>query len=184
MSEPRPIPWSQIQSWSCDACGECCKWFSIPLTMYEYAKICQRYGFDVVEMREGRAWLKKRLDKRCIFMIWQNGRWLCGLQEDKPHACRMWPFRVVDRPAFGNEMRSRYENEEWHGYVYADPRCPRLIYGAPTPSFANRIVREFVHIARRKTERQSLSTASLPSPPCGSYMSRIDCIINSSPRIE
>ena len=178
MSEPRPIPWSQIRHWSCVACGECCKWFSIPLTTYEYAKISQRYGFNITELWEGRAWLKKRMDKRCVFMIWRNERWLCGLQESKPHACRMWPFKVFDRPTYGKEMRARYESEEWTGYVYADPRCPRLIYGVPTQNFERTIVREFVQMAHRKREHQDFSTASLPIASVAMCQSHVNLLLN------
>jgi hypothetical protein len=105
--------------------------------------------------------LRKRLDDRCIFMVLSRGRWLCGLQKEKPYACKMWPFRVTDRPLYGRGLRAIYENEEWAGYVYVDPRCPAVSYGDPTLHFKERVVREFVELAIGKIEQQNYSTASL-----------------------
>ncbi|MEM3004120.1 MAG: hypothetical protein QXK96_02360, partial [Candidatus Bathyarchaeia archaeon] len=119
------------------------------------------YGFDSVELSEGRSWLRKRLDDRCVFMVFGGGRWLCGLQKEKPYACKMWPFRVADRPLYGRGLRAMYENEEWAGYVYVDPRCPQVSYGDPTLYFKERVVREFVQLALGKVEEQNYSTASL-----------------------
>ncbi len=162
MYEPRPIPWSQVQSWTCNACGECCKWFSVPLNAYEYAKLGQTYGFNMVEVSDGRSWLRKSIDDRCAFMILHGGRWLCGLQGEKPNVCKIWPFRVTDRPLYGRGLGARYENEEWTGYVYVDPRCPAIVYGDPTPYFTHNVIREFVELALGKIEHQSHSTADLP----------------------
>ena len=159
MYELRFIPWSQVQSWTCDACGECCKWFTVPISAYEYAKISQTCGFEVFEFREGHVWLRRRFDKRCIFMFLRGRHWLCGLQADKPHVCRMWPFRVTNRPVYGREGRARYEGLEWTGYVYLDPRCPRIIYGKPTLNFAAHVVEEFIQMATRRTNHQNYSTA-------------------------
>lgn len=163
MSDPRPIPWSKIRSWICDACGECCKWFNIPLTAYEYAKFSREFGFSIIEFRKGRSWLKKKSDKRCVFMIPYGRRWLCGVQDDKPLACQIWPFRVLNRPMYGRKQEAKYECEEWKGYVYVDPRCPKLIYGKPTVNFTNKIVKEFIQIALWRMEHQKYSTASLIS---------------------
>jgi len=160
MYEPRPIPWSQIHSWTCQACGECCMWFSVPLNMYEYAKLCQAWGFEVVEISQGRGWLRKRADRRCVFAIPRNGLWICGLQQEKPHACKMWPFRVSDYPTYGRKAIAKYETEGWAGYVYVDPRCPHLIFGKSTQHFKNEVVAEFVRISLHTIMRQRFSTAS------------------------
>jgi Fe-S-cluster containining protein len=172
LHEPRFVRWSQIQSWSCDACGECCRWFTVPISTYEYAKICQTRRFEAFEFREGKIWLKKRSDKRCIFTFPLRGQWLCGLQNEKPHVCRMWPFRVADRPLYGREDRARYEGSEWTGYVYVDPRAPRVIYGRPTPEFMRRVVEEFVQIATRRISHQNYSTASEPFAFSGFNLTR------------
>jgi hypothetical protein len=68
VAEPRFVPWSSVASWNCDGCGECCKWFTVPVTMHEYARISHRYGHDVVTLGLARAYLRKRPDGRCILM--------------------------------------------------------------------------------------------------------------------
>jgi len=73
------LPWSRVESWSCKACGECCKWFSIPLTPHEYAKISQTCGHRAFALGLGKAYLRKRDDERCVFQFELYGRWLCGL---------------------------------------------------------------------------------------------------------
>jgi len=134
----------------------------VPLNAYEYAKLGQTYGFNMVEVSDGRSWLRKSIDDRCAFMILHGGRWLCGLQGEKPNVCKIWPFRVTDRPLYGRGLGARYENEEWTGYVYVDPRCPAIVYGDPTPYFTHNVIREFVELALGKIEHQSHSTADLP----------------------
>jgi Fe-S-cluster containining protein len=94
VTEPRFLPWWSVASWKCDACGECCKWFSVSVTMHEYARISHHHGHDVVTLSLGRALLRKRCDGRCIFQYCESGSWLCGLQAEKPYACKMWPFIV------------------------------------------------------------------------------------------
>lgn len=152
------MPWSQVHSWSCNTCGECCKWFTVPISTYEYAKIGQTLGFRMFEFREGRIWLKKRPDKRCVFAFRRGNRWLCGLQHSKPYPCRIWPFRISNRPLYGRGDRARYEGSRWTGYVYIDPRCPGIVYGRPSLAFATEIVEEFVHLALGETRHQHYST--------------------------
>jgi len=62
--------------------------------MHEYAMITQKYGHDVLALGVGRAYLRRRTDGRCIFQYCESGSWLCGLQAEKPYACKMWPFVV------------------------------------------------------------------------------------------
>ena len=159
MYEPRFVPWSQVQSWTCEACGECCKWFTVPINTYEYAKLCRIYGFEAFEFREGKIWLRKRSDKRCVFTFPRDGKWLCGLQGDKPHVCRMWPFTVTDRSIYGREDRARFKGSGWTGYVYVDPRCRRITYGKPAAHFVTNVVEEFVQMAMRRIDEQNYSTA-------------------------
>ena len=158
-SKPKPVPWSQIHSWDCDACGECCRWFDVPVTIHEYVKICQAHGLGFIYFRRGEAWLKLQVGKRCIFSAPRNGRWLCSLQEEKPLACRNWPFRVTKQPISASSDAAKYECGEWSCYVYADPRCPTIVHGKPTPDFADKVVGEFIQIALGKTNHQNYSTA-------------------------
>jgi hypothetical protein len=74
----------------------------------------------------------------------------------------MWPFIVTDYPRYGREDQARYKGSDWTGYVYIDPRCPRLRFGKPTQTFASEIVKEFVQIALGKRHDQNYSTGRLP----------------------
>lgn len=64
---------------------------------------------------------------------------------------------------YGGKQKAKYECEEWSGYVYVDPRCPKLIYGKPTVDFTNKVVKEFIKIALRKKRHQNYSTGYLIS---------------------
>jgi len=89
VTESSFVPWSRVASWNWDGCGECCKWFSVPVTMHEYARISHSYGHDVLTLGLGRAYLRKRRDGRCMFQYYDGGSWLCGLQTEKPYVCKM-----------------------------------------------------------------------------------------------
>ena len=103
--------------------------------------------------------MKKRVDKKCVFLISHNGLGLCALQGEKPYLCQMWPFRVLNSPTYGREDRARYEGKDWAVYIYADPRCPAIVYGECTPSFRNDVLKEFVQLAIGKSISQNYSTA-------------------------
>jgi len=157
--EPRSVPWSQVHSWTCNGCGECCKWFTIPISTYEYAKIGQVVGFRMFEFREGGVWLKKRPDSRCVFAFCRGNLWLCGLQNSKPYPCRMWPFKISNQPLYGRRDWARYEGSSWTGYVYVDSRCPGIVYGRPSLTYTTKVVEEFVHMAIGGRRHQYYSTS-------------------------
>jgi Fe-S-cluster containining protein len=158
VTEPRLVPWSMVASWSCDACGECCKWFSVSVTMHEYARISHSYGHDAVILGVGRAFLRKRCDGRCIFQYRDSGGWLCGLQAEKPYACKMWPFIVCKKPLHGRQQAACWDAPYGRIYVYADPRCPRITFGEPTQYLISRVLPEFAEIAIGNTKNQLYTT--------------------------
>ena len=154
MSQPKLIPWSRIQSWSCNACGECCKWFSIPLTPYEYAKISQTHGYEAFTLGLGKAYLRKRDDGRCLFQFRSGDRWLCGLQTEKPYVCKMWPFTVSKSPIHGRSQAARWNSAYGGTYIYVDPRCPSITFGRPSNNLLNNVLTEFVEITFGKTHQE------------------------------
>lgn len=158
MAEPTFVPWSRVASWNCDACGECCKCFSVPVTMYEYAGISHRYGHDVVALGLGRAYLRKGRDGRCIFQYREEGSWLCGLQADKPYVCKMWPFIVCRKPLHGRQQAAGWDGPDGRIFVYVDPRCPRITFGEPTHHLMNRVLPESVEMALGKRKDQLYTT--------------------------
>ncbi|WP_455283575.1 YkgJ family cysteine cluster protein [[Eubacterium] cellulosolvens] len=160
MSQPRFIPWSRVKSWVCDACGECCRWFSVPVTMHEYARISQNYGHDVFALGLGRAYLRRRPDGRCVFQFKRGDRWLCALQAEKPHACKMWPFIVCSNPVHGRDDAARWDGRGGRAYVYVDPRCSRIWLGKPTGQLVDKALPEFVDIAYGRRGTQLYTTDS------------------------
>ena len=160
MSQPGFVPWSRVESWSCRACGECCKWFSIPLTLHEYAKISHSYGHHAFTLSLGRAYLRKRADDRCLFQFRIGGRWLCGLQAEKPYICRMWPFTVSRNPIHGRSQAARWDSPHGRTYIYVDPRCPTITFGKPSNHLLSKVLPEFVEMAFGKRIHQENSTCT------------------------
>jgi Fe-S-cluster containining protein len=158
VAEPSFVPWSRVASWKCDGYGECCKWFSVPVTMHEYARISHRYGHDVVTLGLARAYLRKRPDGRCIFQYCNSDGWLCGLQAEKPYACKMWPFIICKEPLHGSRQAASWDGPYGRIHVYVDPRCPRITFGQPTQHLMDRVLPEFVEIAIGKTKNQLYTT--------------------------
>jgi len=79
----------------------------------------------------------------------------------KPKACKLWPFKILSKPKFGHEDEAVYYYMGNKLYIYADPMCPGITYGRPTPEFANSVLREFVEIALGLRENQSKTTANV-----------------------
>ena len=100
MGDKALIPWSEVSSWSCVACGNCCVGYSVPLKADEYARVAQRYGFDVVDFGLGKVYLKRGQNNRCVFQRPSMGRWICSLQGIKPLACKLFPFRIHSKPIY------------------------------------------------------------------------------------
>jgi Fe-S-cluster containining protein len=155
------IPWGIVKSWKCNACGECCKWFQIPVNTREYSRIGQAYGYHVFEPGLGVAYLRKQDKERCIFQVRNMNRWLCGLQAEKPHVCKMWPFTVSKTPLYGRKETALWQDQNKSLYLYIDPRCPNVILGKPTDHFIEKVIPEFVEIAFDRRKLQEHSTHAL-----------------------
>jgi Fe-S-cluster containining protein len=162
VTEPRFVPWSRVASWTCDGCGECCAWFTVPVTMHEYARISHSYGHDVLTLGLGRAYLRRRGDGCCIFQYCEDSRWLCGLQADKPYVCKMWPFTVCKEPLHGRQQAASWDGPYGRVYVYVDLRCPRLTLGEPTQYLIDKVLPESVDIAMGKRTAQLYTTRIPP----------------------
>jgi len=116
------VPWSRVHSWHCVACGECCKHFRVPLTFWEYLRF---RGFGLVE--EKRKYYLRKINGRCPF---QTGK-LCGIQQNKPFACKLFPFVVLRK---GDDPALFYFGDEEY-YVYVDTYCKNLVFGKPSLRF-------------------------------------------------
>ncbi len=161
MCPTRLIPWRRVAHWRCLACGECCRWFEIPLRADEYARIIRLYGLDIVRLGIGRSYLKKTIGSLCIFQRFSSGRWLCGLQRDKPLVCKLWPFSILRSPKHGRNEEASYHHNEDEYYVYVHPYCRGLIFGEPTDYLANKVIPEAVKISLHLERIQNYTTADL-----------------------
>jgi len=154
-----PVPWRYIKNWNCLACGLCCKGFDVVLDFPEWMKIVKAYGVGFTEPGISRFYLKRKSDGTCAFLYNFYGKWLCALQHMKPMACKLWPFKVSDKPRYGRPNEAVYNYGEKKLYVYVDPSCVGLQWGNPAQDFLNTTMIEFVVLALGLREKQFYSTS-------------------------
>lgn len=159
-----PIPWRNIEYWNCSACGLCCKGFDVVLDFPEWINIVKTYGVDYTQPSISRFYLKRKTDDTCVFLGNNYGNWLCSLQHMKPIACKLWPFKVLDKPTWGKPNEALFNYNGMRLYVYADPSCLGLRWGNPNSEFAYTVLPEFVDLALGQRRKQHYSTARLFSP--------------------
>lgn len=160
-SQPaKPVPWRRIRSWACTSCGECCRHFRVPLAPLEYARILRVFGSWPIEIRIGRAYLRKKPDGRCVFQYRLGGMWLCGIQSFKPLACKLWPIKPLEKPKYGRSQEAAFYSRHGEFYVYLDPRCPGVELGEPTPKLATAIA-EAIDLMYNLSRPQKYTTSQL-----------------------
>ena len=76
----------------------------------------------------------------------------------KPEACKIWPFKVLTEPKFGEIAQAAYDYRGLRFYVYADTMCSGLRYGTPTWDFQHLTVKEFAEIALGVKDAQYKTT--------------------------
>ena len=157
----KPIPWRRVENWFCIACGDCCKEFKVPLSAYEATRLASIFGYEYLELGLRGYYLKKRQDKRCVFQVYSNGRWICGIQGLKPLACRLWPFIISERPRYDYKDEAEFEFRGQRFYVYLNPYCRGIIYGKPSSMFINKVIPEFIEISLGLRRNQEFSTSML-----------------------
>jgi Fe-S-cluster containining protein len=155
------IPWRKVSFWRCLACGECCKKFRVPLTMFEYVEITSKFGENIIELDLGKAYLRRNpLTGRCVFQKLKNENWICGIQEAKPIACKLWPFIILTKPKQkSDEALFIYKGE--NVYIYVDKRCPKVKIGKPTSYLINKVLPEVVNLNFNNKTKQFYSTSFL-----------------------
>jgi hypothetical protein len=162
----RIIPWSHIKSWRCLGCGNiCCTSSLIPLTPKEWVRIVQKLGYEYTETGLTGFYLKRTAENRCVFQYEFMGKYLCAIQDMKPKACKLWPFKVYKYPKYGFAKEALYQYGEENLYIYVDTKCEGIIYGKPSNHLIRNILPEFVEIALDTREEQVYSTANLPVKP-------------------
>ncbi|MCW4005801.1 MAG: YkgJ family cysteine cluster protein [Candidatus Bathyarchaeota archaeon] len=155
------VPWRQISSWACTGCGECCQKYGVVLKFHEWLRITQSFGADKTIVGLDKLFIKRAYNGDCAFLCHAGGNRLCGLQRMKPDACKLWPFKVLPEPRYGNARQAAYDYFGKQLYVYADCNCNGLRYGNPTWTFGAQTLKEFVGVAlgtcrvQRNTTRSS-----------------------------
>ena len=167
MNKGELIPWSEINSWMCKACGHCCVGYRVPLKIDEYARVANRYGHNYLEFGLGKIYLKHGPGDRCIFQHPSQSRYVCALQSIKPLACKLFPFRVYSQPIYRRGDRSEYRHRNKTFHVYLDPACPGIIPGMPGERFLRNILPEVVEIGIGMKWKQRYTTSKYISwtPP-------------------
>lgn len=159
------VPWRHVESWSCLACGRCCRGYDVALKLNEWIKVVRTFGTGFTEPRVDRLYLKKRYDGTCVFLNRSFDRYICGLQAMKPRACKLWPFKIYDKPKYGRPNEAVFTQWGKKFYVYVDPHCLGVRWGTPTPEFTQQTLLEFVEIGLGLQEKQRYSTSNIPYSP-------------------
>jgi Fe-S-cluster containining protein len=141
------VAWQNVSDWRCRGCGYCCKLYGVVLDFPEWLHLTQTFGPQTTVAGRSRFFIKRCHDGSCAFLCSTNHNYFCGLQNTKPQACKLWPFKVLREPKYGDEKQAAYEYRGVKLYVYVDAMCNGLRYGAPTWEFRNTTVREFVELA-------------------------------------
>ena len=171
-----PIPWRNVKSWNCVACGMCCRDYHVVLNFKEWITIVKNYGADSTLPTIGKLLLGKNNDGTCRFLTNFAGNKFCGLQHMKPLACKIWPFKVFDKSKFGNQKKALFHYREQNFYVYVDSACTGLTIGNPDSELKFRTLPEFIDVAIGLRERQFFSTSKVNSRQ-DLYQFRGRCVI-------
>ncbi len=143
----RFVPWRQIANWRCTACGNCCKLYSVVLNFPEWLTIAKTFGAENTVAGLDKLFLKRENDGSCAFLCHFAGNYHCGLQNMKPDACKLWPFKVLAEPKYGEAEQAVFD---WAGkklFIYADSMCEGLRYGSPSWEFKSLVLKEFAGLA-------------------------------------
>jgi hypothetical protein len=82
----------------------------------------------------------------------------------KPKACKIWPFKILEKPKFGYPNEAAYSFGQNKLFLYADPMCRGIRYGNPSWDFARNTLKEFVEVAVGMRKAQFKTTGSVFFP--------------------
>jgi Fe-S-cluster containining protein len=158
MPQIQYVPWRQVAFWRCRSCGNCCRDYGVVLNFSEWLRIAQTFGSQTTIMALDKFFIKRFDDGTCSFLCRWGNNYLCGLQNMKPNACKVWPFKVLAEPQYGQAKEAAFDYAEKHLYIYVDTNCNGLRYGEPTWEFSNLTLKEFAAIALGTCNTQRDST--------------------------
>lgn len=152
------VPWRNIADWHCKGCGYCCKLYSVVLSFPEWLNLTKNFGVETTVATVNRFFIKRVSDGSCAFLCRDQNNYYCALQSMKPEACKIWPFKVLTEPKYGDSAAAAYDYHGMHLYVYGDTMCSGIRLGEPTWDFKNSTVKEFTEIALGVRDAQHNST--------------------------
>ena len=155
------VPWQNIADWHCKACGYCCKLYSVVINFDEWLNIAQTFGVENTTSGDKRFFLKRESDGSCAFLCKEANNYCCRLQNEKPQACKIWPFKVLAEPKYGEPSKAVYNYGGVRLYVYGDTMCSGLRLGEPTWEFRSTKVKEFTELSLGLRQIQYKSTRSI-----------------------
>ena len=141
------VPWRNVADWNCKACGYCCKLYSVVLSFPEWLNITKTFGTETTIATLDRFFIKRVDDGNCAFLCSDSENYYCGLQNMKPDACKIWPFKILSEPKYGEANQAAYDYRGVRFYIYVDTMCSGLRYGTPTWEFHNLKIKEFTELA-------------------------------------
>ncbi len=165
----RVVPWSHVSSWRCNACGICCKHYDVVLGFPEWLGIVKSFGVEYTASSVNKFFLRRKSDGSCAFLYETPNASRCSLQYMKPKACKLWPFKILDKPKFGSPNDAAYYYGHGKLFVYVDGACTGLRFGLPTREFTYSLIPEFIEIALGLRRRQLKTTAAFLGHSLGQY---------------
>jgi hypothetical protein len=79
----------------------------------------------------------------------------------KPEACKIWPFKILSEPKYGEDKQAAFNFLGNNLYIYADTMCSGLRYGTPTWEFRYTTLKEFTELALGLRRVQYKTTRSV-----------------------
>jgi hypothetical protein len=137
----------------------------VVLDFPEWLKISKTFGVETTVSGLDRFYIKRDSDGSCAFLCCNSLNYSCGLQAMKPDACKIWPFKVLSEPKYGEPNRAAFNYGKARLYVYADTMCNGLSFGTPSWDFQHVKVKEFAELALGVREVQSKTTRSQNAVP-------------------
>jgi Fe-S-cluster containining protein len=127
--------------------------------MDEIVNVTNSYGPGVLEYGLGKAYLRNQPDGRCIFQRPLMGRWICTLQGTKPTACRLFPFRIHNKPVYKRGDSAAVTHRGQTLFLYLDPECEGVVLGNPSPRFRELVVPEILELGAGLQVKQKYTTS-------------------------
>jgi Fe-S-cluster containining protein len=131
------------------------------LKLPEWLNVVRTFGVEYIAPSVSSFSLRRRADGSCVFLNRTPAASLCSLQHSKPQACRLWPFKILDKPKYGKPNDATYNYGGRKLFVYVDSTCTGLRYGVPSHELVFSVIPEFVELALGVRRRQFKTTAML-----------------------